>query len=107
LHFYKAEKVRQLGITMVAISIYKETPVIVQDRQNFPQIYGHTSRSYYGFTLAHYGLIIWKNEASAYSSRSRLSVFLQGEQSIALVGFAPTGLVPLRGTPTDLAKHRT
>ena len=41
-----------------------------------------------------------KTEASASFSQSYLSGFLQGEQSIALIGFSPIGLVPLRGTPT-------
>ena len=40
-----------------------------------------------------------KHKASADFSRNLLFVFLQGEQSIALVGFSPTGSVPPRGTP--------
>ena len=35
------------------------------------------------------------------TSRSSLSILLQGEQSISLVGFSPTGFPQHRGTPTD------
>ena len=47
-----------------------------------------------------------KHKASADFSRNLLFVFLQGEQSIALVGFSPTGLVPPRGTLTFSAADR-
>jgi hypothetical protein len=36
------------------------------------------------------------------TSRSSLSILLQGEQSIALRGFSPPGFTQLRGTLTDL-----
>ena len=73
----------------------------VRMTQILPQFCGYFYRSYYEFTLAYYGLIIWSDEASAMTSRSSLSILLQGEQSIALDGFPPSGLPQLRGTLTQ------
>ena len=41
------------------------------------------------------------------TSRSSLSILLQGEQSIALRGFSPPGFTQLRGTLTDNDKWRS